>query len=156
MPRVGRASDTQHTPRPGCNAFVRRSTLEEGSGKLTRRVRIARTSLPAIRAMTCKEEDYYDHFVLDDSRNVLNLHARDAGALDPYRSGTKHSAAIFDLGLVHSLAKQNIALSEAALRTCAHLRTVMVGILNRAGVYLSALRWERAAAETVLGISAPD
>lgn len=126
-------------------------TLTAGCGRLTRRVRIERTSLPAIGTMTCEQTEHYDHYILDDARNVLNLHGRDARALDPHRSGTKHSAAIFDRGLVRSLAERNIALGEAALRTGAHLRTVM-GILNRAGVRSTALGWDRAAAEAVLGI----
>lgn len=126
-------------------------TLTTGCGRLTRRLRIERTSLSAIRTMTCEQTEHYDHYVLDDARNVLNLHGRDAGALDPHRSGTKHSAAIFDRGLVRSLAERNIALGEAALRTGAHLRTVM-GILNRAGVHSPALGWDRETAEAVLGI----
>lgn len=129
--------------------------LSAGSACLTRRVRIERTSLSLIRTMGHEHAGYYDHYVLDDARNVLNLHARDAGAINAYRRGTKRSAALIDRRLVISLAEGHIGLAEAGLRTGLHSRRIM-GLLNRAGVPSGALGWHRAAAENVLGISDAD
>lgn len=127
--------------------------LAAGNGRLTRRVRIARASLPVLQTLGHEHPGFYDHYVLDDARNVLNLHGRDAGALDPYRSGTKRSAAIFDRTLIVSLASRNIGLAEAAVRTGLHPATI-TGVLNRAGVSSGSFGWDREAAETELGIVA--
>jgi hypothetical protein len=123
-----------------------------GGACLTRRIRIGRASLPLIRAMGDEHCGCYDRYTLDEARNILNLHARDADALSRYRSGTKRSAALFDRKIVNSLAERYISLGEAAVRTGRHSRTIM-GVLNRAGVLSGRLGWDRAGTETALGIA---
>lgn len=124
--------------------------IEKSDRSLTRRIHVDRTSLPMIASIQEAGGRYYDHYVLDDARNVLNLHVRDGGALAIHRSGRKRSAETFERDVVLDLARRHVGAAELSLRFGLH-HAAVAAELRRSGLASSPFGWSRTHAEEFLG-----
>lgn len=118
---------------------------------LTRRLLVRRDDLPTIVSLHEATVPFYDHYVLDDARSVLNLHARDAAALTPFQAGRLRAATLFNRETILDLARLHVGLAELSLRLGMHHAKVCAR-LRASIVPESAFGWLREVAEDHLGL----